>query len=113
MTIGKFAEKYNLDKRNVDYFTNLGIFHPKGSSSKSNSYRDYDERCEKEAKIVVICLAAGMNSTEMSAWLKVIMNDSNCKIPDMMKKFFIAVVKTERAKAIKQYDDALAYIEEF
>lgn len=113
MTIKEFAKKYNLDKRTVDYFTNLGIFHPKGSNSESNSYRDYDERCEKEAKIVVICLAAGMKANDISAWTKVIMYDSNCEIPSMMKKFFVELITTERAKVTKQYDDALAYIEEF
>lgn len=113
MTIKEFAKKYNLDKRTVDYYTTRGLFHPKGSSSESNNYRDYDERCEKEAKIITICLAAGMKGNDISAWTKAILYDSNCEIPKMVKKFFIESIKTERAKVTKQYDDALAYIEEF
>ena len=51
MTIKEFAEKYNLEKRTVDYFTTIGIFHPKEAKSENTTfkvYRDYDKRCERE-----------------------------------------------------------------
>lgn len=115
MTIKEFAKKYNLEKRTVDYFTTIGIFHPKEAKSENTTYkvyRDYDERCEREAKIVVICLAAGMKLEDISTWTKVILNDGDSKIPSMMRKFFTELIEVERAKATKLYDDALMYIEE-
>ena len=67
---------------------------------------------EREAKIVVICLAAGMKSEDISTWTKVILSDGAGKIPSMMKKFFTELIDAERAKATRLYDDALMYIEE-
>lgn len=114
MTIKEFAEKYNLEKRTVDYFTTIGIFHPKEAKSENTNfkvYRDYDEQCEREAKIVVICLAAGMKSEDILTWTKVILYDTSGKIPSMMRKFFTELIDAEKAKATRLYDDALMYIE--
>lgn len=39
MTINEFCKKHNVSRKNVDYWTNLGLIQPK--VDKTNGYRDY------------------------------------------------------------------------
>ena len=61
MKINEFAEKYGVDKRSIDYWTNLGLLHPDGTSD-GNGYRIYGTEAEKEIKKILIVKAMGVDS---------------------------------------------------
>ncbi len=56
MLIKDFCEKYGVTRRNIDYWTNLGLLHPE---IHENGYRDYGDRAESE--IGYIFIASMMN----------------------------------------------------
>ncbi len=62
MKIQEFAEKYGMEKRRIDYLTNLGFLHPE--VDEHNGYRDYNQVCEEEAKRIIIIEAMGWSVTE-------------------------------------------------
>ena len=49
--IADFCKKYGVNRRSVDYWTNIGILHPKVNSS--NHYRDYSVEAEREMKDIL------------------------------------------------------------
>ena len=53
MLIQEFAEKYNVTKREIDYWTTLGLLHP---DIRENGYRAYGERADREIGDVLIAL---------------------------------------------------------
>ena len=53
MYIKDFAEKYGFDRHTIDYWTNLGLLHPK---VQDNGYRDYGDRTDEEIRIIIIAL---------------------------------------------------------
>ena len=53
MLIQEFAEKYNVTKREVDYWTTLGLLHP---DILENGYRDYGDRADREIGDVLVAL---------------------------------------------------------
>ncbi len=67
MMIKEFCEKYGVTRRNVDYWTSLGLLHPE---TYENGYRDYGEQAESE--IGCIFIASMMNRPEP---LKEVVND--------------------------------------
>lgn len=56
MLIKEFCEKFGVSRRNIDYWTNLGLLHP---VVNENGYRDYGEQAE--AEIGYIFIASMMN----------------------------------------------------
>lgn len=48
-----FCEVYGVDKREVDYWTRLGLLHP---TVLENGYRDYDRNAETELGIILVAL---------------------------------------------------------
>ena len=61
MRINEFAEKYGVDKRQIDYWTNLNLLHPEGTS-EGNGYRVYGPTAEEEIKKILIVRAMGVDS---------------------------------------------------
>ena len=59
MLIKEFCEKFGVSRRNIDYWTNIGLLHP---DIHENGYRDYGEQAEKE--IGYIFIASMMNRPE-------------------------------------------------
>lgn len=55
MKIHEFAEKYGLQKRQVDYYTMKGLLNPKVCD---NGYRDYST-CEEEVKGIILAKMMG------------------------------------------------------
>lgn len=58
MRINELSKKYGVDRRAIDYYSNLGLLHY--TIEGSNGYRDYNEECEKELQKILIVLAMGV-----------------------------------------------------
>lgn len=58
MKIGELAEKANVTKRTVDYYTNLGLLEAERSSS---NYRYYNSSSVEKLKFIVDCKNEGMS----------------------------------------------------
>ena len=54
MLINRFAKMFHVNKRSIDYWTSIGLIHPKILDS---GYRDYDEECEQEVQLIFVALA--------------------------------------------------------
>ena len=63
MKINEFAEKYGVDRRSIDYWTNIGLLHPDGTS-EGNGYRIYGPTAEMEIKKILIAKAMGGSPLE-------------------------------------------------
>jgi len=61
MTIKEFSKKYGVSKREIDYWTNLGLLHPE--KEPENGYRYYGSKSEEEMKKILIAIAMGNKST--------------------------------------------------
>ena len=53
MMIKEFAEKYGVSRRDIDYWTNCGLLHPR---VMSNGYRDYGQRAEDEMQNILVAM---------------------------------------------------------
>ena len=51
MKIAEFCQKYGVNRRSVDYWTNVGILHP--IVNPNNGYRDYAHTAEQEMKDIL------------------------------------------------------------
>lgn len=51
MLINKFCEMYGVDKYVVDYWTRIGLLHPK---IDEHGYRDYDIQTEQEIQMILV-----------------------------------------------------------
>lgn len=53
MRIKEFAETFGVDKRTVDYLTNVGVLHP---HVLENGYRDYTEKNFEEMPNAIVAM---------------------------------------------------------
>ena len=97
MMMKEFCEKYGVTKRNVDYWTNLGLLHP---DIHENGYRDYGERAECE--IGYIFIASMMNRPGS---LKETV-DEMCKYDEKKWRKCIYDMQNRKSSINDQYDIA-------
>lgn len=101
MKINEFAEKYGLDKRQVDYYTNLGLIHPDGK--QTNGYREYGPQAEEEAKLILIIDA--MEVRPVDAYVKVL-----TYLPKKeWKSFVIDKIRQNMERVTEHYRKAIQY----
>lgn len=114
MTIGEISKKYNVDRRTIDYWTNVGILTPTttlyGKGDKMEC-RDYGESNEVRLKIALFCKCAGMSTDDTLTWVKVIMYDGQMMRNESLKEFFKKMIQEQRDKAVRDYDAALEYVD--
>lgn len=63
MTIGEAAEKFGLDRRTIDYYTNAGLINPKVEKKGLTVTRDYSV-CEEELARIAIAQAMDVRPAE-------------------------------------------------
>ena len=51
MLITEFCKTYGVDKGEVDYWTRIGLLHPR---VMKNGYRDYSGRAEDEVEMILV-----------------------------------------------------------
>lgn len=50
MLIKNFCEIYNISRRELDYWTRIGLVHPR---VMNNGYREYDEESGREVQLII------------------------------------------------------------
>ena len=103
MTIKEFAEKYKIDKRSIDYWTNIGLLHP--DQNESNGYRQYGENAEEEIKLILIAKAMNIGSIEDT--VELVKNTPKIFVDQIV----IQRIKIEMEKAVELYKTALQFAE--
>lgn len=104
MHIGEFCDRYGLDRRQVNYFTVIGVLH---ATKEPNGYYDYGPICEEEAKKLIIAQAMGQSRVEKY------MNLFDNLPKELWDMVVFDKIKEEMEKATKQYRMALEYAREF
>ena len=51
MQIKDFCEIYNVSRREVDYWSRIGLVHPR---VLENGYRDYDDKAGEEVRMILV-----------------------------------------------------------
>ena len=107
MKIAEFAEKYGVDRRSIDYWTNIGLLHPDGMS-EGNGYRVYGEKAEGEIKKILIAKAMGGNPIEeyvdlldhlpANLWERVVMAGIENEIQRITSSYRLALKWAEEMK---------------
>lgn len=105
MNINKFAEKHNVGRNEIDYWTCIGLLHP--DINDRNGYRDYGDRAESEIGLILVASALdngpiketvnklnGMNSTR---WRNEVISKLHKKSVNSSSRFSEAI---ERARDI-------------
>ena len=105
MKIDEFAKKVGERKRNIDYWTTLGLLHP--TINESNGYRDYGDEAEREIKELLILKCAGMKLDTDHMQL-IALAKKEPAVKEMLRGF----IEGERARVAKKYCEALAYLQE-
>ena len=77
MTIGELAEKTGLDRRRIDYLTNLGIIPTldkelivENSANQSDGYRQYGPEAVRKCELALIALA--MNGRPIEKYIQIL-----------------------------------------
>ena len=105
MKIDEFAKLFGQSKRNVDYWTTLGMLHP--AVNERNGYRDYGEQAKEDMKKLLIIKSAGLKLDKDNLML-VTLAEKNQETKKMLRK----LIEDMRSEATKQYNAALAYLKE-
>jgi MerR family Zn(II)-responsive transcriptional regulator of zntA len=66
MKIKDFAKKYQIQADTIRYYEKENILKPK---RRENGYREYDEECEKQLKLIIILKQLGFTIKEIQQLL--------------------------------------------
>lgn len=105
MRINEFAKKYGVDKRSIDYWTNLGLLTTEGS--EGNYCRVYGSKAEEEIKRILIAKAMGVDSK-----LKEYVDLLDHLPKELWKMVVIDKIDTEIKRITKNYEQAKKYAKE-
>lgn len=99
MRINELSKKYGVDRRTIDYWTNLGWIR---CAKEKNGYRNYKKEGEEDIRKILILRIAEVKDIE--AYLAM------DKLPkDFLEQKAVPAIKEAMNKAFKQYTSALAY----
>lgn len=105
MTIKEFAEKYCVTKREIDYWTNLGLLHCTSDEENGNGRRIYDSKSEEEIKLILIAIAMDCDGTTLQ--------DSVNFVKSMPKSFIepiiVKAIKDKMNEAMKKYKQTITW----
>ena len=102
----EFSEKYHIDPRTIDYYSNVAKILPYKQSNKSNNYRDYDLESERAIKKILILRGIGLPIEE----IKNILNDPTYFTQDQLDEH-IESLKKKRDEEIQRYDEWISFAE--
>ena len=101
----KELEQYGLDKRTIDYYTNLKMI--PYNTKKDSKYRDYDENSVIAIKKIVILKEAGLSVKEIKAAL-----ENHSYFTTAMWNKHIDQLKKRMIETQKYYEEMIHYAEE-
>ena len=107
MRINQLSKKYNVDKRTIDYYSNVAKILPFTQSEGSNNYRDYDANSEKTLRRILILRELGFSIDTIKKKL----NDPDEFSSDIMDHFIEELTK-KRDQELSRIDSLIDYAEE-
>lgn len=102
--IKEFTEKYGVERREVDYWTNLGLI--RYSVDEQNSYRNYTKESEEDIKRIIVIKAMGIALNRGNIELLGLIADTD------LYDVIVGRIRSERERVLRLYDSALSYIAE-
>ena len=99
MRINELSKKYGVDRRTIDYWTNLGWIR---FTKEKNGYRNYRKEGEEDIRKILVLRLAEVKDIETYLAMD--------KLPkDFLEQQVVPAIKEATTKALRQYANALAY----
>lgn len=106
MRIKELSEKYHLDSRTIDYYSNVAKILPYKQPNPRNNYRDYDEESERILKKILILRGIGLPIEKIKAALQ----DPSYFSMERLNEH-IETLKIKRQEEIARYDEWIDFAE--
>ncbi len=106
MRIKELSEKYHLDSRTIDYYSNVAKILPYKQPNSSNNYRDYDEESERVLKKILILRGIGLPIEK----IKTALQDPSYFSMEQLDEH-IEMLKKKREEEINRYDEWIDFAE--
>ena len=107
MRINELSKKYNVDKRTIDYYSNVAKILPFKQNKGSNNYRDYDANSEKALRRILILRELDFSIDIIKKKL-----DDPYEFSSDMMDHFIEELKKKREKELSRINSLIDYAEE-
>ena len=107
MRIKELSEKYNIDKRTIDYYSSIAKILPFTQNEETNNYREYDENSERTLVKILVLRELGLSIKEIQSRL----NDKAMFTPKYIKRYISELTK-KRDEEWHRIDDLIGYAEE-
>lgn len=101
MKISEFCKKYNVDRRSVQYWTEIGLLH--SEICGRNNYNDYGSKAEEEIKLILI--AKAMGGTPLEDYVDMLNHLPN----NVWDTLVIPKIKEEMNRVTSSYKQAIQY----
>ena len=106
MRIKELSEKYHLDSRTIDYYSNVAKILPYKQPNVSNNYRDYDEESERVLKKILILRGIGLPIEQIRTALQ----NPNYFSMERLDEH-IEILKKKREEEINRYNECIDFAE--
>lgn len=106
MRIKELSEKYHLDPRTIDYYSNVAKILPYKQPNSSNNYRDYNEESERVLKKILILRGIGLPIEK----IKTALQDPSYFSMEQLDEH-IETLKKKREEEINRYDEWIDFAE--
>lgn len=123
LKVNDLVKKYDVSKREIDYWTNLGLLTPE--KVEENGYRLYGEKSEEELKMILIANSMGCKISEEELKMILIVNSIGHKtslaktvimLQNLPKEFWdtvvVKIINDEFDKITEKYKKALKWAKE-
>ena len=107
MRINELSKKYNVDKRTIDYYSNVAKILPFTQNKGSNNYRDYDANSEKTLRRILILRELGFSIDTIKKKL-----DNPYEFSSDMMDHIIEELKKKREQELSRINNLIDYAEE-
>ena len=107
MRIKELSEKYNVDKRTIDYYSSVAKILPFTQNEETNNYREYDENSERTLVKILVLRELGLSIKEIQSRL----NDKAMFTPKYIKRYVSELTK-KRDEEWHRIDNLIGYAEE-
>lgn len=106
MRINELSKKCNVDKRTIDYYSNVAKILPFTQNEGSNNYRDYDANSEKTLRRILILRELDFSIDEIRNKL----NDLSSFSSEMMD-YYIEELTKKREQELSRINSLIDYAE--
>ena len=93
MKIGEFADYFMESRRNIDYWTNIGLLRP--DVNEKNGYREYGDRAIEDMKLILIAKAMNYEKITLPRAVK--------HVKELPKESIELLLQTEMRRMMNRY----------